>query len=194
MPRTVPANHPIDALLTQRFSPYVFDPERSVERAELASLFEAARWTMSCYNEQPWRYIVGVRDRDPETWDEVLGVLVESNQVWARNAPVLALGVIQLNFERNGEPNPVARHDLGAASANLTVEASSRGLFVHQMLGILPDKARAVFDLPDSLEAVTGIAIGHLGDPAGADPELAARDQRARERRPVREFIIRGGL
>ncbi len=194
MSRTVPANHPINALLAERYSPYVFDADRGVDRAELASLFEAARWTMSCYNEQPWRYIVGVRARDPETWQDVLSVLVEGNQTWARNAPVLALGVIQTHFKRNGEHNPVARHDLGAASANLTVEAMSRGLFVHQMLGILPDKAREVFDLTDDLEAVTGMAIGYPGDPAQADPELAARDQRARERRPVREFIIRGGL
>lgn len=194
MSRTVPANHPINTLLAERYSPYVFDAGRGVDRDQLASLFEAARWTMSCFNEQPWRYIVGVRERDQETWQDVLSVLVEGNQAWARNAPVLALGVVRLNFERNGKPNPAARHDLGAASACLTVEAMSRGLFVHQMLGIQPDKAREVFGLADDLEAVTGMAIGYPGDPAEAGPELAARDQRARERRPVREFIIRGGL
>ncbi len=194
MSRTAPADHPIDPLLAERYSPYVFDPDRSVTRADLSSVFEAARWTMSCYNEQPWRYIVGVRERNAEVWEQVLAVLVEGNQAWARHAPVLALGVTARYFERNGKPNPAAQHDLGAASANLTVQASARGLHVHQMLGIVPEKASEVFELPESLQPVTGIAIGYLGDTGQADPALAERDARPRERRPLSELVIRGGL
>ena len=194
MNRTAPADHPISPLLANRYSPYVFDPDRSVSSTDLASVFEAARWTMSCYNEQPWRYIVGARDRNAAVWEQVLSVLVEGNQAWARHAPVLALGVTARYFERNGMPNPAARHDLGAASANLTVEASARGLHVHQMLGIEPEKASEVFELPDSLEPVTGIAIGYLGDAAAAPAALAERDARPRERRPLGELVIRGGL
>jgi len=194
MDRAAPADHPISPLLRGRYSPYVFDPARDVAESDLTALFEAARWTMSCYNDQPWRYVVGVRSRDPETWNKVLDVLVEGNQAWARHAPVLALGLTALNFERNGNRNPAARHDLGAASACLTVEASSRGLYVHQMLGIEPEKARKIFALPDDIEAVTGIAIGYRGSLDEADDKLADRDQRPRERRPLSEIIIRGGL
>jgi len=194
MDRTAPTDHPISPILANRYSPYVFDSDRDVARADLTALFEAARWTMSCYNAQPWRYVVGVRSRDRATWEKVLDVLVEGNQAWARHAPVLALGLTELHFEHNGKPNPAARHDLGGASACLTMEASTRGIYVHQMLGIQPEKARAVFDLPDEIEAVTGIAIGYRGDSTAAEPKLAERDGRPRERKPLADVIIRGRL
>ena len=147
MSHAAPTDHPIHEVLTGRYSPYVFDAGRSVSQADLQSIFEAARWTMSCYNEQPWRYIVGVRERDASTWEQVLECLVEGNQAWAQHAPVLGLGLTRKTFERNGKDNPAARHDLGAASANLTVEAVARGLQVHQMLGIVPDRAIELFEL-----------------------------------------------
>ena len=78
----------------------------------------------------------------PEEFQRLLSCLVEANQAWAKAVPVLALGCTRLNFVRNGNPNAAAIHDLGLASADLVVEAAARGLVVHQMAGILPDKAR----------------------------------------------------
>ena len=121
----------------------------------------------------------------------MLSCLVEGNQGWAKHAPVLALGVISLNFARNGKPNDAALHDLGLASGNLLVEATARGLAVHQMRGILPDRAREVFAIPDDHEAFSGIAIGYAGDPASR-PDLAERDRQRRPRRPMAEFVFSG--
>jgi len=194
MNRAAPTEHPIHDLLRQRFSPYAFDPDRTVSQADLEALFEAARWSMSSYNAQPWRYIVGVRERDREVWQQVHGVLVAGNQPWTKNAPVLALGVVEHNFEHNGKPNKAAVHDLGAASASLTFEATARGLCVHQMIGIEPDKAREVFGLSGSLEPLTGLAIGYLGDASVVDQEYAERDSNDRQRKPMDELVIRGGL
>ena len=189
-----PVDHPIHELLIARHSPYAFDPERPVSQADLTALFEAARWTMSSYNAQPWRYIVGVRDRDRDTWDKVYNVLVEGNQPWARNAPVLALGVIEKNFEYNGKPNKAAAHDLGAASAMLTVEATARGLVVHQMIGIEPERAREVFGLPDEQEAFTGIAIGYPGSAEHIPDDYAERDAKPRQRKSLEDIIVAGSL
>ncbi len=194
MNRAAPTEHSIHDLLRQRFSPYAFDPDRTVSQADLQALFEAARWAMSSYNAQPWRYIVGVRERDRDVWEQVHGVLVAGNQPWAKNAPVLALGVVEHNFEYNNKPNKAAVHDLGAASASLTFEASARGLCVHQMIGIEPDKAREVFGLSGSLEPLTGLAIGYLGDASVVDQEYAERDSNERQRKPMDELVIRGGL
>src|SRR5215468_11860774 len=132
--------HRIHELIARRFSPYAFSP-RAVSNEDLCSLFEAARWAASSYNEQPWSYIVAMRE-DNEEFERLLSCLVEGNQRWASSAPVLVLGIASLNFSRNGKPNRAAIHDLGQASANLTLEATARGLYVHQMIGILPDKAR----------------------------------------------------
>jgi nitroreductase len=188
---TDPAIHEI---LRQRRSPYAFDPSRSISASDLRALFEAARWIMSSYNAQPWRYIVGTRDHSPDVWQKVFETLVDGNKPWARNAPVLALGIVEHNFEHNGKPNKAAVHDLGAASAGLTFEATARGLVVHQMIGIEPDKARQIFALPDSMEAFTGLAIGYRGEPSQVGEEYARRDARQRERKPLDKIIIRSAL
>jgi nitroreductase len=194
MNRNAPVDHDINDLLRQRHSPYAFDPDREVSAADLTALFEAARWTMSSYNAQPWRYIVGVKARSPDTWEKVHSVLVEGNQAWARNAPVLALGVVENHFEHNGEPNKAAAHDLGAASALLTLEATARGLCVHQMVGIEPQRAREVFAITGSLEPFTGIAIGYPGAGHHVDARFAERDRKPRERRALAELILAGGF
>jgi nitroreductase len=121
-----------------------------------------------------------------------MSCLVEGNQAWAVHAPVLALGVISLRFARNDKPNRAAEHDLGLASANLVLEATRRGLFVHQMIGILPDRARELYGIPDGFEALTALAIGHRGDPGNAPEQLRDRDQAPRSRRPLAEFVFSG--
>ena len=183
-------DHPISDELTQRWSPYVFD-ERPVPTADLLSLFEAARWAASSYNEQPWRYLVATK-AGPEEFERLLSCLVEGNQGWARHAPVLALGAISGSFARNGKPNRAARHDLGLASANLTFEATRRGLFVHQMIGILPDRARELYQVPEGYEVLTGLAIGYPGGAGEGAESLRERDQAPRSRRPVAEFLFNG--
>lgn len=187
-----PVEHPIHELLQVRHSPYAFDPERPVSEEDLTALFEAARWTMSSYNAQPWRYIVGVRDRSRTLWEQIHGVLVEGNQPWAAHAPVLALGIVEHRFEHNHELNKAAAHDLGAASAFLTLEATARGLCVHQMAGIEPEKARQVFGVTGSLEPLTGLAIGYAGKADLLDQKYAEREQRPRQRKPLADLILAG--
>jgi len=184
----------IEPLLTQRRSPYTFDPDRDVVEQDLHALFEAARWTMSSYNAQPWRYIVGVKSRSPDVWQQIYEVLVEGNQGWAQHAPVLALGLTNSVFEHNGKANKAAMHDLGAASANLTFEATARGISVHQMIGIEADKAVDRFSLATEIIPVTALAIGYAGDNPKLATELAERDQRPRERINVADFLISGSF
>jgi len=182
--------HPVHELIARRWSPYSF-AERPVADADLRSLFEAARWAPSSYNEQPWSYIVATRD-DTENFERVLSCLVESNQAWAKHAPVLALGITRLLFRRNDKPNRAATHDLGLASASLVVEATARGLCVHQMIGIEPEKARALFAIPQEHEALTGIAIGHPAENPALPEAIRQRDLERRPRRPVGEFVFGG--
>ena len=191
MSKRAKPDHPIHELIASRWSPYGYDAEREVSDADLRSLFEAARWAPSSYNEQPWSYIVATR-RDPEEFERLLSCLVEANQQWARAAAVLALGVTTLRFKRNDRPNPAAVHDLGLAAGALLVEATTRGLSVHQMIGILPERARELYAIPDGSEAVTGIAIGHAADPEGLPEPYRERDLTPRERKPLAEFVFAG--
>lgn len=133
-------NHPIQAFIAERWSPYAF-ANRPIPEADLRSVFEAVRWAPSSYNEQPWRYIIA-NQNDSEQFERLLSCLDDGNQLWAKNAPVLALGIVSLKFVLNGKDNRAAVHDLGLAAGNLLFEATARGLFVHQMIGIHPEKGK----------------------------------------------------
>ena len=182
--------YPIHEFLTERWSPYAFQ-DRLVSEADLCSLFEAARWSASSYNEQPWSYFVATKE-NPDPFQQLLSCLTEGNQIWAKDAPVLALGITNLKFKLNNEDNRAAVHDLGAASSNLAVEATARGLCVHQMIGIFPDKARDLFDIPENFEAWTGLAIGYRGDPMSLPDALRQRDLTSRQRKPLDQFVFSG--
>jgi len=189
--RPAPAAVPIHDLISHRWSPRAFDP-RPVEKEKLRGLFEAARWASSSYNAQPWHYIVATKD-DPENYAKVLSTFVEFNQSWAKNAPVVAISVASHKMPHDGSQNRHAFHDVGQASANLSLEATSLGLQVHQMAGIDPEKARQVFGIPEHFEAVAGIALGYPGDPMTL-PEGRLRDGEtgARQRKEASSFVYTG--
>ena len=183
-------DHPIHELIASRWSPYAF-AERPVSDDDLRSLFEAARWAASSYNEQPWSYIVATK-ANPAEFERLLSCLVEGNQPWAKAAPVLGLGCTRLRFVYNDKPNAAAVHDLGLASATLTLEATARGLHVHQMIGILPDKARELYRIPEGVQPLTGLAIGYVGDPNDLPDAYKQRDLAPRQRKPLGEFVFGG--
>jgi len=183
-------DYPIHELIAGRWSPYAF-ADRPVALDDVRALFEAARWAPSSYNEQPWSYLVASKE-SPQEFQALLSCLVEGNQVWAKAAPVLALGCTSLNFKLNGKPNAAALHDLGLAAGNLCLEATARGLYVHQMIGILPDKARALFQIPEGIQPLTGLAIGYAADPSTLPERLRERDLAARTRKHISEFVFGG--
>ena len=190
MGKTADTEHPIQQLLAERWSPYAF-AEREVSAEDLRSLFEAARWAPSSYNEQPWSYILATRTQRAE-FERLLSCLVDANQTWAKNAPVLALGITRTSFTRNDRPNAAAEHDLGLAAGNLLVEAGARGLVVHQMIGIRPDRARELYGIPEHSQALTALAIGYLGDPSTLPENLRERDLAPRTRKNLSEFVFEG--
>jgi nitroreductase len=181
-------DYPVHDLIQNRWSPRAFS-DNPVSPETLRSLFEAARWAPSSSNEQPWAFIVGTKD-DLETHSKILSTLVEFNQGWAKHAPVLAIAVSQMEFARNKTPNRNAFYDTGAAVADLTAEATSRGLFVHQMAGFDPQKAIEVFHIPKGWEPIAVFAIGYPGDPNALPDKLRERELAPRSRKPISEFVM----
>jgi nitroreductase len=180
-------DHPVHELVAARWSPYAFS-DRPVSVETLRSLFEAARWAPSSFNEQPWRYIVATKD-DAASFQLAVSCLVGANQEWAKLVPVLAFGCASLTFSRNGQPNGAALHDLGAASAHLSIEAVSHGLQVHQMAGILPDRIREVYHVPEGIQPVAGLAIGYPGHGQALSDQISNRDAARRPRKPLADFV-----
>lgn len=181
--------HPIHDLLKNRWSPRAFS-RRAVENETLLSLFEAARWSPSGANTQPWAFILTLQS-DPEPFERLVNTLGERNQVWARQAPALILTVVQREREP-GKPNPWATYDLGQSVAHLSIQASALGLSVHQMAGFDPQKARVAFNLPDGYDPITVIALGYAGEPDQLPIELREREISLRTRKPLGEFVFNG--
>jgi nitroreductase len=190
MQKLAPSDFPVHELIRERWSPRAF-AGKPVPQDALHSIFEAARWAPSSNNEQPWAYLVATRD-DQENFEKMLSVLVEFNAAWARSAPVLAIAVAHLTFVKNNAPNRNAQYDTGAASAWLSVEATARGLAVHQMAGFDPEKARQLFGIPAGWEAIAALAIGYPGDPASLPQPLKDREMAPRTRKPIAEFVMSG--
>jgi len=172
----------------QRWSPRSFS-DREVSHADLAKVFEAARWAASSNNEQPWRFLVGIRNSP--THNKIHSALVGFNQSWAGAAPVLILGVANTKFTTNGNPNGYAFYDLGAASSYITLQATALGLSAHQMAGYDHDAARKTLEIPEDYVLGSVIALGYQGEPAALpNQQLLERELAPRQRKPLRELVF----
>lgn len=183
---------PIAALLAERWSPYAIDPQRAVSHEQVTALLEAARWAPSCFGDQPWRYLVWNRSTDLSGWEKAFACLMEGNQVWVKNAPLLLLAVATPTFSFNGEANRWAQYDTGAASENICLQANALGLVAHQMGGFDPDKAKASFNIPADHTCMSMIAIGYPGTVEQLPEAVRAKQQAPRQRKPLTEIAFAG--
>lgn len=182
------ADHPIEAIFLERWSPRAMTGE-SISNEELMTLFEAARWAPSTYNEQEWRFLYA--KRDSPHWDAFFGLLMEANQTWCANGGMLVVVASHKVFSRNGKPNPVHTFDSGAAFENLALQGGQMNLVVHGMAGFDRSKARAVLNIPDDYEVEAMFVVGRPGNPDDLPEELREREVPS-GRKPVEEIICEG--
>lgn len=190
MEKSADTQVPIHDLIRRRWSPRAFS-SRPVERQKILGLLEAARWASSSQNEQPWAFILATSER-PDTYNEMLAVLVEANRAWADKAPVLILALAHVQFEKDGRPNRYAYYDLGLAAANLITQATADGLMAHQMAGFSTEEARKRFSVPEAWQPVSVIALGYPGDPESLSEKLRQRETVQRRRKPLESFVFEG--
>ena len=186
------ADHPIDPLFLERWSPRAFDMSDMPE-ADLLTMFEAARWAPSAFNSQPWRFLYA--RRSDEHWALFLDLLIPWNQGWAHSASALVY-VLSDEFptlDRHGNPKPSQTHsfDAGAAWASLALQAARMGYFAHGMSGIEHERAREQLRLPETVYLNAAVAIGRIGDPAILDEKQRAREYPS-DRKPQSDFVFKG--
>ncbi len=178
----------IDKLFINRWSPRALDPS-PIPQETLRTLFEAARWSPSCFNEQPWLFMYA---DTPELHTTYLEILAEGNRVWCKNAPVLAILFARRRFTHNNKPNSWAVFDCGAAWMSLTVQARLLGLYTHGMAGFSKESAYRLLGVPqEDYEAVCAIAIGRYGDPDTLPADLREREE-PNGRNPLATVAQRG--
>lgn len=178
----------VHELISKRYSPRAFS-EKPVSSEQLADLFEAARWSPSSRNEQPWRFVVA--QKGEAAYDEFLDVLNEWNQLWAQSAPVLIAAVAKMNSSHKNYPNKHAWYDLGQAVAHLTFQATSQGLYLHQMGGFSQDKAKLNLNIPEGFEPVKMIALGYKGTLDRIPENYHADEGKQRIRLPLEDIYFK---
>ena len=178
----------IHELIKKRWSPRAFSLQ-AVKTEKLRRLFEAARWSASCFNEQPWRFIVGLKNQG-QAYEKIFETLVEGNKVWCKNVPVLTLLIAKKTFTHNGKANIWSSYDLGQAAAYISLQATAEGLFVHQMAGFDAAMARKLFSIPDNFVPLTVMAIGYLGSPDHLPEDLRKMEMAARLRLQSNKIIF----
>jgi len=167
------AQHPVDELFLDRWSPRALSGE-GVTDEELMTLFEAARWAPSSYNNQPWRILYA--RRETAQWPVFFGLLVEGNQAWAKDAAALLLFVSKETFDFNGKPYPTHSFDTGAAWENLALQATMLGLVTHGMQGFDYERARSELNIPEGFRVEAMIAVGRPGDPSRLPEKMRERE------------------
>lgn len=182
------ADYPIEPLFVQRWSPRAMSGEALSEN-EILTLFEAARWAPSTYNEQEWRFLYA--RRGTPQWPDFFNLLVEGNRAWCQRAALLAVIVAHKVFEKTGKPNPVHLFDCGNAFENLALQGAAMGLVVHGMQGFDYGKARTALNVPEDYEVAAMFAAGRPGNPEDLPENLRGRETPS-GRKPVRDLICEG--
>ncbi|MCX8054552.1 MAG: nitroreductase family protein [Ignavibacteria bacterium] len=177
----------INELSRKRWSPRSFDANRPVSRQQIIALCEAARWAPSCYNDQPWKFIICDKFTNKEAYDKLFNCLVEFNQGWAVNAPVLIAVIAANKLSFNGEENRWSGYDCGAAAATIAYEAVRQGLVTHQMGGFDTEKLMKEFSVPENHTPMAVIAVGYQGSPDSLSEQYQNTEKAERSRRPLGE-------
>jgi nitroreductase len=182
------ANYPISSFILNRWSPRAMSGE-PITKEELFSLFEAARWAPSCFNNQPWIFIYGMQGTD--AWKTLLQLQVPFNQSWSQKSSALVLVVSKNNFYHNDQPCNTHSFDTGAAWMSLALEGHERGLVVHGMAGFDYEEAKKKLHIPNDYTVEAMIAIGKPAPKETLPPDLQAKEVLS-TRKPITDFVMEG--
>jgi nitroreductase len=185
-------NDSVTDLIKKRWSPLSFSP-KPVEEFKLKAILEAARYAPSSNNEQPWMFIISTRET-PGKFNDFIGFLEESNQVWAKNAYALIISLARMKYVYKDRPNRYAFHDTGMAVSNMLLQATSMDIYVHQMGGYSSERVRQYFNLDEGVEPVAIMALGYLGDGKELTGELLIRHNNRKSRKEISEYAFRNGF
>ncbi|MBK5251660.1 MAG: nitroreductase family protein [Peptostreptococcaceae bacterium] len=179
-------NYDIHEIIKSRWSPKAFS-EEAVEYEDVMAILEAARYAPSCFNEQPWEFLVAF---DEEELSITRQCINERNRLWADKAPVLIVVAARPIFKKNEKVNRWATFDAGTAWGYMSIEAEKRGLISHAMGGFSRKKLRELISVPEEMHLLAIIAVGKMGNKDDLN-EMFIEEERANERKPLKQVFTR---
>jgi nitroreductase len=190
MPHPAKTDFDINPLLKERYSPRAF-LDKPVDSAVIKRIFEAARWSPSCNNDQEWFFIVGAKNKGPD-FERIVSILLPGNQVWASKAALLIIACGRTVFSGTTMQNKWYAYDCGQSAAHLTFQAEAEGVSLHQMAGFDAEKTITEFSIPKEFAPLTVIAMGYAGNASQLPENFAQRETAERQRKPQKDFVFGG--
>lgn len=182
----------IAPLLAERWSPRSFNKDKKITKEQMLSLAEAARWTASCSNEQPWNVMFVNRDIDLDSYNQVFDAIAIGNQKWCKNANVFVVMTSRDYFLANEKDNKWAAFDLGAAATSIMLQARDLGLVTHPMAGFDEDKIKESFNIPEKHTVYAIISLGYQDTEDKLEEPFLSREKAERIRKPLNENFFFG--
>ena len=184
------SDYPVHPLIASRWSPRAYNT-KPVESEKLQRIFEASRWAASASNLQPWYFLVGFNG--DKVYKEIFETMVEFNQLWVVNAPVLVLGIAKTTTPK-GDLNKYFTYDLGQSVAILSLQAEVEGIYVHQMAGFNADQAASSLEIPAEYKVIVAFTLGYRAEPEILHPNLQKLELSPRTRRSAGESVFTGSF
>ncbi len=184
--------YPINTQLASRWSGRAYDPEKNLSSQDLITLAEAARWSPSCFGDEPWRLIFCDKATNEAAWLNAFNCLVEGNQSWAKDTPVIVIILSDSLFSQNEKPNRWGSYDTGAAAMSLCVQATEMNLMTHQMGGFNADKVKQLFNIPDRYSPMAMMTVGYQMAKENIPDDMKERELADRQRKPLGECFFDG--
>ncbi len=183
-------NPATDPLFYQRWSPRSFQ-KKDLDPELLEAIIDAARWSPSCYNDQPWVFLTSETQEDFETF---YSLLVDVNRKWTHNASVIGFILSRNNFTFNSKPNPWGPFDCGAAWMAMTLQARKFGLYTHGMAGVKYDEAYETLKINrEDYRLVCAFVIGWIDTPDKLPKDFQEREKPS-ERKTLTNIWKKGSL
>jgi nitroreductase len=157
--------------LRERWSPTAWDVNHVLTPGEVERLVEAARWSPSAGNSQPWSFATA--RRGDSRHERLVPLLAPSARRWAPDASLLVVNVCHRYVEgTDWDSSEFAEYDLGQSVAHMSLQAMSMGLFSRQFRAFDRGAVERELGVPEHWVAMTITAIGRPAQEQPADGRL----------------------
>ncbi len=177
-----------DSIFFKRESKRAYS-DKAIPDDLLAQIYEKVRWSPSCANMQPWRFVF-VFEKDQRA--RFMEALPKENQ-WAATAPVLVAVCAREADDYTRDDDPVAYYqfDCGLAVMSLLLAAAEEGLMAHPMAGYNAARLHQVLDIPAEYHVICIVSLGYPGSIEQLDELARTKDEAPRTRKELGEIIAR---
>lgn len=174
------ADQAINGLIAARRAKRALRPD-PLPPAAIERLVEAAHLAPSCFNNQPWRFVVAQGEKLAAVKNALPG-----GNYWALKSPAILAVASHPDLDcRLSDNRDYFLFDCGLAVGFLMVQATQMGLVAHPIAGYDPIAVKEALGIPKDYVLITLVVLGWPGDPAELSDKHREIELGPRVRKPL---------